>query len=386
MACGTGMTSPRDNPRIGILGAGQLGLMLAQAARDLDIACRFYADDDDVPGAAMGVVIKGSPDDDARLASFASGLDVVTYEWENIPIPAVRQVEKFAPVLPSARALEVSADRLAEKMFFAELGELTARFAPVDSRESLDDAIAAIGFPAVLKTRRLGYDGKGQAVLRQPADLGVAWAAIGGRPLILEEWVSFDRELSVIGVRGRDASIACYPLIENQHRAGMLRASTAPAPGLAGQTTAAAARCVTRALTALDYVGVLAIEMFEVGGQLVVNEMAPRVHNSGHLTIEGAVTSQFENHVRAILGLPLGAADLRGFACMVNIIGDVPPVSEVLAIPGAHLHLYGKSPRPGRKLGHVTVCADTAPQALAGRHRVEALVNQEADMSQSPLP
>lgn len=377
MACGTGMTSPRRSPRIGILGAGQLGLMLAQAARDLDIGCRFYADDDDVPGAAMGTVIKGSLDDDARLASFADGLDVVTYEWENIPVPAVHRVEKFAPVLPPVQVLEVSADRLAEKGFFAQVGELTARFASVGSRESLDDAIAAIGFPAVLKTRRLGYDGKGQLVLRQPADVDGAWDAIGGSPLLLEEWVGFDRELSVIGVRGRNGSIACYPPIENQHRAGILRASTAPAPGLSDQVSAAAVRCVTRVLTALDYVGVLAIELFEADGRLVVNEMAPRVHNSGHLTIEGAVTSQFENHVRAILGLPLGAADLRGFACMVNIIGDVPPVSEVLAIPGAHLHLYGKSPRPGRKLGHVTVCADTLAQARDGRRRVEALMHQE---------
>lgn len=364
-------------PRIGILGAGQLGLMLAQAARNLDIACRFYADSGDVPGAAMGAVISGSLDDDAQLARFADGLEVVTYEWENIPVSATRRVAEFTPVLPSVRALETSQDRLTEKRFFAELGEPTAQFAPVDSREALDDAIAAVGFPAILKTRRHGYDGKGQAVLRQPGDLDIAWNAIGGCPLLLEEWVSFDRELAVIGVRGRDGSIACYPLIENQHDAGILRFSTAPAPGLTGETMAAAARCVTRVLTALDYVGVLAIELFDVGGRLLVNEMAPRVHNSGHLTIEGAVTSQFENHVRAILGLPLGDAHIRGFACMVNIIGNLPPVSEVLAIPGAHLHLYGKSPRPGRKLAHVTVCADTLTGARDRRRRVEALVSRE---------
>ena len=364
-------------PRIGVLGAGQLGLMLAQAARNLDIACRFYGDSGDAPGAAMGTVISGSLDDDARLARFAAGLEVVTYEWENIPVSAALRIAEFTPVLPPVRALEASQDRLTEKRFFAELGEPTARFAPVDSREALDEAIVAIGFPAVLKTRRLGYDGKGQAVLRQPGDLDIAWNAIGGCPLLLEQWVSFDRELSVIGVRGRDGSIVCYPLIENQHGAGILRVSTAPAPGLTGETMAAAARCVTRVLTALDYVGVLAIELFDVGGRLLVNEMAPRVHNSGHLTIEGAVTSQFENHVRAILGLPLGDAGLRGFACTVNIIGDLPPVSEVLAITGAHLHLYGKSPRPGRKLGHVTVCADTLAEARDRRRRVEAIVAQE---------
>ncbi len=378
MACDTGTTLPRHSPRIGILGAGQLGLMLAQAARNLDVACRFYADSSDVPGATMGTVISGSLDDDAQLARFADGLDVVTYEWENVPVSAARRIEEFTPVLPPVRALEAAADRLAEKRFFAGLGVPAARFAPVDSREALDDAVAAIGFPAVLKTRRLGYDGKGQAVLRQQADLDAAWDAVGGSPLLLEEWVSFDRELSVIGVRGRDGSITCYPPIENQHHAGILRVSTAPAPGLTAEIMAAAARCVTRALTALDYVGVLAVELFDVGGRLLVNEMAPRVHNSGHLTIEGAVTSQFENHVRAILGLPLGDAGVRGFACMVNIIGDLPPVSEVLAIPGAHLHLYGKSPRPGRKLGHVTVCADTLAQAHQLRGRVEAIAGEPA--------
>jgi 5-(carboxyamino)imidazole ribonucleotide synthase len=363
--------------RIGILGAGQLGLMLAQAARNLDIACRFYAESSDAPAAAMGPVISGSPEDDAQLSRFADGLDVVTYEWENIPVSAARRIAEVAPVRPPVPALEASQDRLTEKRLFTDLGELTARFAPVDSRDALDDAIAAIGYPAILKTRRLGYDGKGQVMLREPADLDIAWKAIGGCPLLLEQWVSFDRELSVIGVRGLDGSIVCYPPIENQHRAGILRVSTAPAPGLTGETMAAAARCVTRVLKALDYVGVLAIELFDVGGQLFVNEMAPRVHNSGHLTIEGAVTSQFENHVRAILGLPLGDADIRGFACMVNIIGNLPPVGEVLGVPGAHLHLYGKSPRPDRKLGHVTVCAETLAEARQAGRLLEAIVAQE---------
>ncbi|HET9898394.1 MAG TPA: 5-(carboxyamino)imidazole ribonucleotide synthase [Streptosporangiaceae bacterium] len=370
-----------EHPRIGILGAGQLGLMLAQAARDLDIGCRFYAESDDVPGASMGTVIRGSLDDEAGLARFASGLDAVTYEWENVPVAAVRRVAEITPVRPASAALEVSQDRLAEKTFFTQLGEQTARFAPVGSREALDKAVADLGFPSILKTRRLGYDGRGQAVLRQPADLGVAWQALGvagsnSVPLILEERVNFDRELSVIGIRGEDGSIACYPPVENHHRDGILRVSTAPAPGIAAQTTAAAIRCATRTLTALGYVGVLAIELFDVGGQLLVNEMAPRVHNSGHLTIEGAVTSQFENHVRAVLGLPLGDTRIRGAASMVNLIGDLPPVSEVLAIPGAHLHLYGKSPRPGRKLGHVTVCADTQAQAAELRRQVESVMTR----------
>ncbi len=359
--------------RIGILGAGQLGLMLAQAARDLDITCRFYAETGDVPAASMGTVITGSLDDDDALARFADGLDVVTYEWENVPVAAVRRIAGITPVRPGVAALEVAQDRLAEKSFVTELGERTARFVPVGSRETLDQAIAALGFPAVLKTRRLGYDGKGQAVLRQPADLDAAWQALGNVPLIAEEWVSFDRELSIIGVRGPDGSIACYPPVENRHHEGILRVSTAPAPGVAADTARAAARCATQVLTALDYVGVLAIELFDVGGELLVNELAPRVHNSGHLTIEGAVTSQFENHVRAILGLPLGETSIRGAACMVNLIGDLPSIAEVLAIPGAHLHLYGKSPRPGRKLGHVTVCADTLAQADKRRRQAEAI-------------
>jgi 5-(carboxyamino)imidazole ribonucleotide synthase len=361
-------------PRIGILGAGQLGLMLAQAARDLDIGCRFYAESADAPAASMGPVITGAMDDDDRLARFADGLEVVTYEWENIPVPAARRIGQITPVRPAVRALEASQDRLTEKTFFVELGQPTARFAPVDSQQDLDNAIADLGLPLVLKTRRLGYDGKGQFVLREPADAGTAWPELGSQPLIAEQWVPFDRELSIIAVRGLDGAVACYPLIENTHASGILRTSTAPAPGLAPTTQSAAERCATLALEALDYTGVLAIELFDVGGRLLVNEMAPRVHNSGHLTIEGAVTSQFENHVRAILGLPLGETSVRGSAAMVNLIGTHPPAADLLAVPGARLHLYGKEPRPGRKLGHVTVCADTRDQALERQRQVEAIV------------
>jgi 5-(carboxyamino)imidazole ribonucleotide synthase len=365
-------------PRIGVLGAGQLGLMLAQAARDLDIGCRFYAESDDVPAASMGPVITGSMDDQDRLAEFADGLEVVTYEWENIPVPAARRISEITPVHPAVSALEASQDRLAEKTFFTGLGEQTARFAPVDSREALRNAAADLGFPVVLKTRRLGYDGKGQVVLRQPADLDNAWRILGGAPLIAEEWVRFDRELSIIGVRGRDGGIACYPLIENSHHDGILRISTAPAADLDPRTQAAAERCATRVLTALHYVGVLAIELFDVGGELLVNEMAPRVHNSGHLTIEAAVTSQFENHVRAVLGLPLGETGIRGFAAMVNLIGDQPPTADLLSVPGARLHLYGKEPRPGRKLGHVTICADAGDRVLDRQRQLEAIVGRQA--------
>ncbi len=369
-------------PKIGILGAGQLGLMLAQAARDLDIGCRFYAETQDVPAASMGPVVTGAMDDQEQLARFAAGLEVVTYEWENIPVPAARRIDAITPVRPSVRALEASQDRLTEKTFFVELGERTARFAPVDSHNPLNDAMDGLGLPLVLKTRRLGYDGKGQAVVRRPADGLHAWQTLQGTPLIAEELIHFDRELSIIAVRGRDGAIACYPLIENSHLGGILRTSLAPAPNVSPETQAAAERCAARALEALDYVGVLAIELFDVAGQLLVNEMAPRVHNSGHLTIEGAVTSQFESHVLALLGLPLGDTSIRGFAGMVNLIGDHPPAAELLAVPGARLHLYGKSPRPGRKLGHVTICADTLEQAIDRQRQIQAVVQHQQPGSQ----
>jgi 5-(carboxyamino)imidazole ribonucleotide synthase len=364
-------------PRIGILGAGQLGLMLAQAARDLDIGCRFYAESEDVPAASMGPVITGAMDDGEALARFADGLEVVTYEWENIPVPAARRIDEITPVRPSVRALEASQDRLTEKTFFVELGEETARFAPVDSRKDLDDAVARLGLPLVLKTRRLGYDGKGQFVLTQPLETGKAWQELGGSPLIAEQWVPFGRELSIIAVRGQDGRIACYPLVENTHYGGILRTSLAPVPELPKPAQAAAERCATRVLEALDYVGVLAIELFDLGGRLLVNEMAPRVHNSGHLTIEGAVTSQFENHVRAILGLPLGDTSIPRPAVMVNLIGDQPPAPDLLAIAGTRLHLYGKSPRPGRKLGHVTACADTLDQAVDRQRQIQAVMGSQ---------
>ena len=373
------MTGPA--PKIGVLGAGQLGLMLAQAARDLDVGCRFYAESAEVPAASMGPVVTGAMDDYEQLARFAHGLEVVTYEWENIPVPAAQRIDAITPVRPNMRALEASQDRLTEKTFFVGLEQPTARFASVDSRNAINEAMEDLDFPLVLKTRRLGYDGRGQAVVHQPSELYRSWQALrgpalGGRPLIAEEFVRFDRELSIIAVRGQDGSIACYPLIENSHQDGILRTSLAPAPNVAQETQAAAERCAVRALEALDYVGVLAVELFDVGGELLVNEMAPRVHNSGHLTIEGAVTSQFENHVRAILGLPLGDTAIRGFAAMVNLIGDQPPAAELLAVPGARLHLYGKSPRSGRKLGHVTVCADTREQAVDRQHQIQAAVHQ----------
>ncbi|HWQ12748.1 MAG TPA: 5-(carboxyamino)imidazole ribonucleotide synthase [Roseiflexaceae bacterium] len=374
---------------IGILGAGQLGRMLALAGYPLGMRFRFLDPVSSAPAGQLAEQLVAGYDDEAALTRFARGLDLVTYEFENVPVAAARFLERLATVFPPPAALEAAQDRLAEKTFFQRLGIPTPPFAAVDTRPALDAALAAIGLPAVLKTRRLGYDGKGQAVLRAPADVDEAWRTLGGQPLILEGFVDFARELSILAVRGQDGATACYPLVENQHRAGMLRRSLAPAPGVTPELQALAESYASRALDALGYVGVLAIELFETGEgrriedrdlaaahprSLVVNEMAPRVHNSGHWTIEGAATSQFENHLRAVAGLPLGATAPRGHAAMLNLIGATPDPAALLALPEAHLHLYGKAPRPGRKLGHVTLRADD-PHTLAERlAQLEALL------------
>jgi 5-(carboxyamino)imidazole ribonucleotide synthase len=299
-------------------------------------------------------------DDPARLGLFLQGLDVLTYEFENVPVDLARSLGHSVPVYPPPLALEASQDRLTEKTFFRRLGLPTAPFAPVDSRDDLARALAAVGLPALLKTRRFGYDGKGQCVVRCAADAESAWEQLGRAPLIAEGFLRFDRELSILAVRGKDGGAVFYPLVENHHAGGILQLSRAPAPGLSDELQARAEDYARRVLNELDYVGVLAIEFFQQGEQLIANEMAPRVHNSGHWTIEGAQTSQFENHLRAILGLPLGSTEVPGPCAMVNLIGAVPESAALLSVPGAHLHLYGKSPRPGRKLGHVTVRAATA--------------------------
>lgn len=371
---------------VGILGGGQLGRMLALAGYPLGLRFRFYDPAPDAPAGHLAEHVAAPYDDMAALEHFGARVDVVTYEFENVPVTTARALERFAPVLPPAAALEAAQDRLVEKRFFHALGIPTAPFAPVDDRASFDAALAQIGLPAVLKTRRLGYDGKGQALLRDATAAGTAWNELGGQPLILEGYIEFARELSVLAVRGRDGAVVCYPLVENLHRGGILRRSIAPAPGLDPAIQTQAESYARRILEALDYTGVLAIELFELdhprrdrGGQttqprLIASEMAPRVHNSGHWTIEGAVTSQFENHLRAISGMPLGAAGARGYAAMVNIIGELPDVPALLALPHTHLHLYGKAARPGRKIGHVTVCADTREELARRLARVEEIV------------
>ena len=341
--------------RLGILGGGQLGRMVALAARPLGVSCTVYDPSFDPCAASVADHIRGEYEHDfAALYEFARRCDAVTYEFENVPVETARWLAERVPVYPPPRALEVSQDRVAEKAFLSALGVPTAASRAVESRADFDAALSDLGLPAVLKTRRFGYDGKGQAVLETPADAEVAWARLGGRPLILEERVAFDRELSILAVRGRGGEVLTYPLCENTHAEGILRRTVAPAERLGEELPERAAEFAARVLAELDYVGVLAIEWFQDGPRLIANEMAPRVHNSGHWTQDGAVTSQFENHARAVLGLPLGSAAATGFAVMDNLVGTCPPLSELLADPAARVHLYEKPPRPGRKLGHVT--------------------------------
>jgi 5-(carboxyamino)imidazole ribonucleotide synthase len=348
--------------KVGVLGGGQLGRMLALAGYPLGLRFRFLDPAPEAPVEELAELVVGRFDDLDVLERFPDGLDVITYEFENVSVEAARHLARHVAVHPSIRALETSQDRLAEKQLFASLGMTPAPFAAVDSRADLQSAVQSIGLPAVLKTRRLGYDGKGQQALHRPADVEVAWHRLGGVPLVLEGFVPFDRELSQLGVRGLDGRIELYPLVENHHRQGILRRTIAPAPQVSSELQQEAGGAIRRVMEVLDYVGVLAIEFFQKGETLIANEMAPRVHNSGHWTIEGARTSQFENHLRAVVGWPLGPAEAVACSAMVNLIGALPEPSAVLAIPGTHLHFYGKKPRPGRKVGHATIWAETPEQ------------------------
>lgn len=363
--------------RIGILGAGQLGRMLALAGVPLGLTFRLFDPAPNGPAARLGEQISADYEDVNALERFAAELDLVTYEFENVPLAAARALQRSLPVLPPPAALEAAQDRLAEKRFFNQLGIPTAPYADIASLADLHQAVGQLGLPAILKTRRMGYDGKGQVVLREADECQAAWESLGGQPLLLEGMVPFTRELSILAVRGRDGAISCYPLVENTHREGILRRSIAPAPAISPALQAAAEAYASAALAALGYVGVLAIELFEVQRgqpQLIVNEMAPRVHNSGHWTIEGAETSQFENHLRAVCGMPLGSTAMRGYAAMLNLIGSMPDPAALLSVPGAHLHLYEKAPRPGRKIGHVTLRADDLPTLLARVAQIEPLL------------
>ncbi|WP_136162805.1 5-(carboxyamino)imidazole ribonucleotide synthase [Sphingomonas flavalba] len=343
---------------IGILGGGQLGRMLAMAAADLGYRSHIYAPEASGPaGDVSARWTQGAWDDEDALVAFARTVDVVTYEFENVPVGAVTAIAPHCPVRPGAQALEVAQDRLAEKRFARDHDALTAPFAPVDSRAALDEALVAIGAPAILKTRRFGYDGKGQARLASAGDAAAAWQAIGNRPAILEGFVRFDQEFSVLVARGTDGATCSWDVPQNRHEAGILAQSTVPADGHIAEQAEAAIAIATRLAAALDYVGVLAVEFFAGPDGPVFNEMAPRVHNSGHWTIEGAITSQFENHIRAVCGLPLGSTALAARRVeMRNLLGDeAADWPALLADPALHLHLYGKgAARPGRKMGHTT--------------------------------
>ncbi len=347
--------------RVGILGGGQLARMLVTAGVPLGAAFRVLDKSADVCAASVAPVQAADWDDRDTLAALAAEVDVITFDYENVPADTVEWLSGLTAVHPNARALATAQDRLSEKALFESVGLPVARHAAVSTRDELAAAIDDIGCPAILKTRRMGYDGKGQFRLKSDAGADAAWAELGEAAaqhgLILEAMVPFRRELSVIAARSQAGEFRAWPLVQNWHENGILALSMAPAqvtPQMHEQALAHA-RAVAKAL---DYVGVFALELFVDGERLLGNEMAPRVHNSGHWSIEGAVTSQFENHVRAVLGMPLGATDARGTSLMFNWIGQMPDRDAALRHAGVHWHDYGKSPRPGRKLGHATLCAD----------------------------
>ena len=344
--------------KIGIIGAGQLGRMLALAGYPLGLRFVFLDQSEDAPGAQVGRIVRGAFDDPTGLRELANAVDIVTFDVENVPVDAIRDIAKNKPFLPPPNALGASQDRLDEKTLFRSLRIPTPPFAAVDSHTDLAKAVKSIGLPGVLKTRRLGYDGRGQYFLRTQADVEIAWNQLGTVPLIYEGFVDFSREVSIIGVRSTSGEIASYPLSANTHSSGILRYSTAPYRNAPLQRQAETH--MKRLMKHFDYAGVLTIEFFVKRGQLIANEMAPRVHNSGHWTIEGAATSQFENHIRAILGLPLGSTRPIGHSAMVNFIGTIPTAERVLRIPGVHYHSYGKEPRANRKLGHCTIVSNSA--------------------------
>ncbi|MGR9114602.1 MAG: 5-(carboxyamino)imidazole ribonucleotide synthase [Gammaproteobacteria bacterium] len=362
---------------IGVLGAGQLARMLALAGKPLGLQFIFLDPAPESCAAEVGEHLLGAYTDPALLTQLAERCDAVTYEFENVPVDIVDFIAAQTPVYPPAKALAVAQDRLTEKNFFRDLNIPTAPYAAVASLEDLEHAMTDIGWPAILKTRTLGYDGKGQYVLRSADDLADAWEQLRGAPAIVEGFVPFRRELSIIAARSVSGAIVYYPLSENQHRNGILRlAKSCTNDPLQSE----AESIITRLLQALDYVGVLALELFDVDGHLIANEFAPRVHNSGHWTIEGSETSQFENHLRAILDQPLGETTTLGFAAMQNFIGGVPALKDVLALSQVHMHLYNKTPRKGRKIAHATVRTDT-PERLAGQVGALARLAEQTDDS-----
>ena len=369
---------------VGILGGGQLARMMALAGAPLGL--RFLVMDS-AAGACAGQfapLLVGDYRDESALAEFASKVDVATFDFENVPAESAEWLAQRVPVFPNPRALAVAQDRLVEKSLFRELGIPVGAFADVGSLDALRSEVDRLGGACILKTRRLGYDGKGQFRIKSPADVDAAWQALGAQAgtvgLIVEAFIPFERELSVVAVRGRDGEFRTWPLTENWHVDGVLSASLAPAHVEAALAEAAYAHA-RRLAESLDYVGVFALELFYRDGELLANEMAPRVHNSGHWTIEGAETSQFQNHLRAVLGLPLGETRTLGHACMLNWIGEMPDAASVLQEAGGHWHDYGKEPRAGRKVGHATLRADDAVALAHALARVGVALGRQAQVA-----
>ncbi len=348
-----------DGPIIGCLGGGQLARMLALSARAMGVGFRVWDPNPDACARTVAEHVCAPYDDLAALDRFTDGLEAATYEFENVPAALASAVAQRVPLRPGALALGVCQDRVREKEFFAQAGLDVPAYRSVSSLRELERAIGEIGAPCVLKTRSGGYDGKGQAVIRDANQARDAWASIEGVPAVLEAFVPFERELSLVCVRGSDGSADAYPLCANTHTGGILSRTIAPAPSVAPEVREWAHEHARSLLAALEYVGVLTIEFFEAGGRLLANECAPRVHNSGHWTIEGASTSQFEQHIRAVLGWPLGDTSMRGHAGMLNLVGGLPEPASVLRVGGSSLHRYGKLVRPGRKVGHITAVAAT---------------------------
>lgn len=365
---------------IAVVGGGQLGRMLALAGAPLDLRLRVLDPARDAAASAVAEHVCAAYDNEAALERLVRGAALATFEFEHVPAATAAWLAERLPLRPGMNSLRVCGDRFIEKEFITRMGGETAPFAPVHDDASLANAIRLIGTPAILKTRAQGYDGRGQCAIDTPEQAFAAWAALGCAPCVLERRIAFTRELALIAVRSLTGETRFYPLVETRHRAGVLVSALAPAPETTRELRLQAESLGARLLDGLGHVGVLAIECFEHQGRLLVNELAPRVHNSGHWTLEGAATSQFENHLRAILGLPLGRTESREPTALVNLIGRLPDTREVLSWPDTHLHLYSKHPRAGRKLGHVTL---RAAHHETLHHRVQAIEAMLADTVQS---
>lgn len=369
---------------VGILGGGQLARMMALSGAPLGLRFLLLDNVADACAGQFAPMLVGDYRDQAILAEFAAKVDVATFDFENVPAESAHWLTSHIPVFPNPNALAVSQDRLAEKTLFRELDIDVPDFRDITGLDGLRAAIVDIGMPCILKTRRLGYDGKGQFRIRSDADIDAAWQALGAQAatvgLILEAFVPFEREISVVAVRGRDGEFRHWALTENWHEQGVLSASLAPATGTAAFEADAVAYA-RKVAEKLDYVGVFALELFLHQGRLMANEMAPRVHNSGHWTIEGAETSQFQNHLRAVLGLPLGSTRSVGVSCMLNWIGEMPAAQPVLQEAGGHWHDYGKSARAGRKVGHATLRADSLQALAEALARVSEALGRQAQVA-----